>query len=398
MLRDLAAGRYVLQARASGHGEASISGVRVVVGAEDRASAPSGSGRGGIVRGTVVDADGQGIPGATVSRSGTSSTCSSDDFVDQTGSTGAFEIRGVPAGRLSVGASTRRMPRQSPSVAEVEPGEGDRGAPRIVLLEGGRVEGRAVHRDGRPFASGRVRAAGPRAGAEGILDDAVHRSGPDGSFVIDHVTAGRTRSSSWPPRHHGALTGVASREVVLREGETATVDFSLRDVVVAGTRDPRRPARSRRSRQRAEPGGRSSTVSYGGPRDRALSWLPPVHPSSRRRRGGRRATSSLVFTPGRARVGLDSVAGNQSYPGREVDVPDVDRFELDLEIADDGGLRDGRGQGQRRPGPGRERRGSRTARARRNRGRTGASRSPSSRGSTSLEAQARTAARPTSSR
>ena len=42
----------------------------------------------------------------------------------------------------------------------------------------------------------------------------------------------------------------------------------------------------------------------------------------------------LVFTPGRARVGLDSVAGNQRYPDREVEVPDVDRFELDLEIAE----------------------------------------------------------------
>jgi hypothetical protein len=30
------------------------------------------------------------------------------------------------------------------------------------------------------------------------------------------------------------LTGVASREIEVRDGETATVDFRLRDVIVAG--------------------------------------------------------------------------------------------------------------------------------------------------------------------
>jgi len=42
----------------------------------------------------------------------------------------------------------------------------------------------------------------------------------------------------------------------------------------------------------------------------------------------------LVFTPGRAFVDLASAAGNQRYPGRAVTVPDAERFELDLEVAD----------------------------------------------------------------
>ena len=196
--------------------------------------------------------------------------------------------------------------------------------------------------------------------------------------MIDHVAAGRTRVELLAPSAPGALTGVASREVVLRDGETATVDFSLRDVVVAGsvTRGGQ-PAPGVRVSVRSLEG--ASTIRYGGPRAPALSWPLPVRPSWWRRPRRTAATSSLVFTPGRARVSLDSVAGNQRYPGREVDVPDVDRFELDLEIAEttvSGTVVD---KDERRPGA-RTRASGSGARAR-GRGRTGGSRSRSSRGS-----------------
>ena len=114
----------------------------------------------------MVDADGQGIPGATVSAERDLSM-QSGELVDQTGSTGDFEIRGVPAGRLSVGATHPAYAPAKPVVAEVEP-EKETTAIRLVLLEGARVEGRAAHRDGRPFASGLVRAAALEPGTEGI--------------------------------------------------------------------------------------------------------------------------------------------------------------------------------------------------------------------------------------
>ena len=168
VLRDVAAGRYVLQAQASGRGEASISGVRVVAGKRTAVGTLRLQG-GGIVRGTVVDADGQGIPGATVIAE-RDLNMQSGELTDQTGSTGAFEIRGVPAGRVSVMASHPAYASPKPSVAEVDPGK-EPAALRIVLLEGGRVEGRAVHRDGRPFASGRVRAHNLEPGEEGIWQE-----------------------------------------------------------------------------------------------------------------------------------------------------------------------------------------------------------------------------------
>jgi hypothetical protein len=328
VLRDVAGGRYVLQAQASGRGEASISGVRVVAGKRTAVGTLRLQG-GGIVRGTVVDADGQGIPGATVIAE-RDLNLQSGDLTDQTGSTGAFEIRGVPAGRVSVMASHPAYASPKPSVAEVDPGK-EPTALRIVLLEGGRVEGRAVHRDGRPFASGRVRAHNLEPGEEGIWQEPSPVR-PDGSFLIDHVAAGRTRIELLAPSAPGVLAGVATREVILREGETTTVDFSLRDVVVAGsvTRGSQ-PAPGVRVSLRSLEG--PATTSYMGSAARALAVAPgPPFLVATTLEDGR--YELLVFTPGRVRVSLESVAGNQRYPGREVEVPDVDRFELDLEIAE----------------------------------------------------------------
>jgi hypothetical protein len=254
----------------------------------------------------------------------------SGELVDQTGSTGSFEIRGVPAGRFSVAATHPAYAPAKPVVAEVEPDK-ETAAIRLAMLDGARVEGRGVHRDGRPFASGLVRAASREPGTEGTPDSRFP-VGPDGSFVIDHVLAGRTLVEFLAPSAPGALTSVASREVVLREGETATVDFSMRDVLVAGsvTRGGQPAPGVRVSVRSLEA---ASSIRYGGLATRAPVAAPgPPFLVATTQEDGR--YELLVFSPGRARVGLESVAGDQRYPGREVDVPDVDRFELDLEIAE----------------------------------------------------------------
>ena len=328
VLRDLAAGRYVVKARAPGKGEASISGVRVVAGRRTEIGTLRLAG-GGIVRGTVVDVDGRGVPGTTVVAE-RDLEMQTGDLLDETGSSGAFEIRGVPAGRASVMASHPAYASPKPVVVEVDP-EKEPTPVRIVLLEGARVEGRATHRDGRPFATGRVWFSSLEPGQEGE-GHVEARVRPDGSFAIDHVRAGRTRIQLLAASAPGALSGVGSHEVVLRDGETATVDFSLRDVVVAGT--------VTRGGQPA-PGVRVSMMSlegflvtlYSGLAARALvdASGPPFLVATTREDG---RYELLVFTPGRARVNLDSVAGDQRYPDRDVEVPDVDRFELNLEIAE----------------------------------------------------------------
>ena len=327
VLRDLAAGRYAVQARAAGKGEASISGVRVVAGTRTEVGTLRLAG-GGIVRGTVVDVDGQGVPGATVVAE-RDLNMQTGDLVDQAGSSGAFEIRGVPAGRASVMASHPAYASPKPVVVEVDP-EKEATPIRIVMLEGARVEGRAVHRDGRPFASGRVHVTSLEPGAEGI-GERPFPVRPDGSFAIDHAPAGPARIELLAPSGPGALTGLLSREAVLRDGETTTVDFSLRDIVVAGrvTRSGRPAPGVRVSVRSLEsaPMTLYTGVEAGG---FEAGSGPPFLAATSREDGG---YELVVFTPGRARVGLEAVSGNERYPDREVEVPDVDRFELDLEIA-----------------------------------------------------------------
>ena len=102
VLRDVAAGTYDLEAQATGYGTASLANVRVAVGRPTSAGTIT-LGRGGVVRGTVVDADGQGIPGASVYADRDTNSRTSD-YSSQTDSAGAFEIRGVPPGRLEVRA------------------------------------------------------------------------------------------------------------------------------------------------------------------------------------------------------------------------------------------------------------------------------------------------------
>jgi protocatechuate 3,4-dioxygenase beta subunit len=328
VLRDLAAGRYVVQAQAAGKGEASMSGVRVVAGKRTEVGTLRLA-AGGTVRGTVVDADGQGVPEASVVAE-RDLNMQSGDLVDQTGSSGAFEIRGVPAGRVSVMASHPAYASPKPVIVEVDP-EKEPASIRIVLLEGARVEGQALHRDGRPFASGRVQFSGLDPGEEGggHVPAPVR---PDGSFVIDHVRAGRTRIELLAPSSPGALTGLLSREVLLHEGETATVDFSLRDVVVAGTvTRASQPAPGVRVSVRSLEGAPMTLYAGVGGGPLAARSGPPFLVATTREDGG---YELVVFTPGRARVALEAVAGNERYPDRDVEVPDVDRFELNLEIAE----------------------------------------------------------------
>ena len=338
VLHDVLAGTYVVQARATGRGEASVTGVRVVAGRTTNLGTITLQ-RGGVIQGFVVDTDGQGIPGASVGaerdvnrRTGQLQT--------QTDSVGAFEIRGAPAGKLNVAAYHPAYAPARRVIAEVDP-EKEPVPVRIVLVRGARVEGRALHRDGSPFASGRVSVYSMEPGAVmGVEPVAV---AANGSFVIDHLAPGRamvnlmayTPSSPMVSGGPGLniLTGVASREADLRENETASVDLTLRDVVVAGrvTRGGE-PAPGIRVFLRSASGG--SVFAFAGPTapGAVLAAGGPTPLTAVTRDDG--GYELLAFTPGPAFVDLSSAAGSQRYPGREVTVPDSERFELDMEVGD----------------------------------------------------------------
>ena len=335
LLPDVAPGAYGLGVQASGRGEAARSGVRVVAGRTTDVGTIALA-RGGTVQGVVVDAEGRGIPGATVHAERDANRRTSQ-LETQTGSTGAFELSGVPIGPVHVVARHPSYAISSPVVAEVDP---DKETPpvRIVLARGGRIEGRALHRDGRPFTGGRVHAwpLDRRASVGGW--EAAPLDG-DGSFVMEHVPAGRmkldlmafTPSSPMASGMGGEniLSTVASREVEVRDGETAPVDLALRDVVVSGrvTRGGQPEAGVLVGVMSAQ--GGSVMAWMGAPAARSLDPSGPPPLNAVTREDG--SYELLVFTPGRAFVEMQS--GGQSHPGRDVEIPDADRFVLDLEIA-----------------------------------------------------------------
>ena len=335
LLPDVAPGAYDLGVQASGRGEAARSGVRVVAGRTTDVGTIALA-RGGTVQGVVVDAEGRGIPGATVHADRDANRRTSQ-LETQTGSTGAFELSGVPIGPVHVVARHPSYAISSPVVAEVDP-EKETPPVRIVLARGGRIEGRALHRDGRPFTGGRVHAWPLDGRASGGGWEAAPLDA-DGSFVMEHVPAGRmkldlmafTPSSPMVSGMGGGniLTTVASREVEVRDGETAPVDLALRDVVVSG-RVTRGGQPEAGVLVGVMSGQGSSVMAWVGPpaaRAVAPSGPPPLNAVTRE--DG--AYELLVFTPGRAFVEMQS--GGQHHAGREVEIPDADRFVLDLEIA-----------------------------------------------------------------
>ena len=381
VLRDLAAGGYV----AAGPGQRPRRSVRSRASGSLRArgprSAPSGSGGGGAVRGTVVDADGQGIAGATVSAERDLSMpvggARRPDRFDRCASRSAACRR---AGRAS-GRRTRRMPRRSPWSRRWSP-EGDRGDPTRAA-RGARVEGRAVHRDGRPFAadwsaprpSSRGRRGswtrGPRSGRMDPFVRRPPRRGPDASRVPGALGSRR------PHRRRVARGGPARR----RDGHGRLLGARRRG---GGERDPRRqPA----------PGVRVSLRSLEG-----ASTILSMSSAARAARVGSRSTFLVATSQEDGRYELDRLRrrpgqGQPRERRRRPEVPGprgggAGRRSLRAGPRDrgDAGFRNGRRQGRRRPGVGRERRGS-GGRARRQ-GRTGASRSRSNREIRRLEAQA----------
>jgi len=331
-LHDVAAGEYDLEASAPAQGHATSSGVRVSAGR------PTDVGslvlaRGGIVRGAVVDTEGRGIPGAAVTADRDVSRAT-NDYASQTDSAGSFEIRGVPAGRLLVRASHPSFAPGRPVEAEVDP-EKELVPVRLVLPKGGRVEGRVRHRDGRPFGDGLVQVMSAESASGGAHLPPV-APGPDGGFVFEHLPLGRADvyvmayAPPRPGRAPGAieLSGIARRQVDVSDGETEALDIDLRDVIVFGrVTSAGQPAPAVRVSAQVGP----RLMSYGGqslPVPPAPSGPPPLAATTRED-GSYELT---VFEPGQGRVGLRATLTGQEYPWREVSVPDLDRYELDLEL------------------------------------------------------------------
>jgi carboxypeptidase family protein len=320
-LGDLAAGTYVVQIVAPDREPGSLPNVIVGPGsAVDVGTVRLGAGA--IVRGTVVDAAGAGIAGAMVTAAPPRHMVPGATAEAGSGAGGAFELRGVPAGSVRVVA---RHPDYAEGEAriEVEPARGPLEA-RVVLRRGARVTGHARHRDGSPVA-GSVAILVVGTGPLPFTSSGAAPIAADGSFLLEHVPAGHARLTL--VIGPGASNG-PEREVDLRESETATVAFELREVLVTG----------RVSRAGTPAPGLRIHVSDDGPPDRApFSPAPPLGRSSspERRLAVTREDGSyelIVDQPGKVRLALQSADGSLRLPARVVEIPDVEQHVVDLDL------------------------------------------------------------------
>jgi hypothetical protein len=321
---EVAPGTYVVEVSAPERANATVTNVKVAAGtATDMGRIVLGAG--GIVRGSVVDAAGAPIAAAVVTVQGIGRTfafgpTTAPEAVTDAG--GTFEMRGVASGPIQV---TARHPSfaESRASAEVDAAK-DPPEVRIVLLQGGRIEGRARRRDGTAVA-GAVNVFSRRSGAS-FSPNSMTPISPDGTFVVEHVAAG-TVNVVLMEGSGGQLTSSKEREVELIEGQTSTVEFVPRDILVTG-RVTRAGAAAGNLRLRVFGDHFNAMMMVGGA-------TAPAAPGPQRMTAVTREDGSyemLVDEPGKGTIRVETVDGAVSYPTQRVEFPDADTFAFDIAL------------------------------------------------------------------
>jgi protocatechuate 3,4-dioxygenase beta subunit len=325
-LEDVAEGTYVVEVTAPEHPGATVSDVKVTPGT----STDVGRVRltaGGTVKGTVVDTSGGAISGArvmVVPRGPGSPSVSGLEAESEMG--GAFEILGVPPGTVDVMARHPSFAEGQVAGLEIETGKGPAEA-RIVLSPGGRVEGTVRKRDGTgvPGIIMSIRPPGDRF----LMSDASMASTRgDGTFAFEHVPVGRS-FVALSASSAGAYMTSAEKEVDVRQGETSTVDFVVREILVSGhvTRSGA-PAPGLRVTIRSRQG--THFFSFGP------GLAPPSPSGPQRMTGVTREDGSyelLLDMPGAADLTIETSDGRTGFPTRLVDIPDADAHTIDVNLS-----------------------------------------------------------------
>jgi hypothetical protein len=184
--------------------------------------------KGGIVRGLVVDARSAPVSGATASVSVTGRGYIRPSPQVTTDARGAFEVRGVSPGVAQV---TVAHPAYAPNIAiglEIDPAKGPVET-RVVITQGGRIEGRVRTRSGVLPAGASVGVSLLRPAAAGWLAGPMSQPvASDGTFVVEHIPAGRVTVMLLVPRQ-GRYNKLVEVEGDVREAETTPVEMVLRD-------------------------------------------------------------------------------------------------------------------------------------------------------------------------
>jgi hypothetical protein len=326
LLEDMGVGGYVVRVIVPERAPATVSGVKVMEGQTTDVGTVRAL-RGGVVRGQVADAAGGPVAGARV----TVSTGAMDIVTwwglssDQSDAQGAFEVRGVPAGMAQVSAVHPDYAHGQTTV-EVDPAQGPAEA-RVVLRTGGRIEGSAWRRDGQPLAGQTVMIA-----AEGgAADAAPPQTGADGTFVAEHVPAGRATLSLMSSTGPGRFVNTITRQIEVVDGQTTMVELVSRDVLLSGriTRN-RTPAAGVELAFQSQ-GGYSWVMGVGGAAGgSAASPDGPRRNAATTREDG--SFEAILSEPGRHQVSAHTMSPRVSFPSRNVDIPDAESFALDLDF------------------------------------------------------------------
>lgn len=328
LLDGAAAGTWVVTVDAPDLAPATVSNVKVVAGATTDLGTVRLT-RGGTLRGTVADPEGRPVAAAEVTaRGGSTEMMSYDDR--RTASTdldGAFEIRGLPAGIVSVRASHPSYARSRVGGVEIEPAKGPTQT-RIVMTRGGRVEGWARNRDGSPMLGVQVQLWPAEPGVMLGGPELVPIQG-DGSFLIDHVAPGRHRATlmAGSAQH---LRSTQTRDVNVEEGQTVTVDFGSREILVSG-RVTRGAVPLPNAKLHLSGGAFTAVVRFvGGAPSVPARGAGPERMTAVTREDG--SYEMIAEEPGSLRVTVESLDGKTRYLARSVEVPDVAAYVLDLEL------------------------------------------------------------------
>lgn len=326
---NLSAGTYVLELTAPEHARASISRVTVTSGAKVDVGRVRLS-RGALLRGTIIDTLGAPIMGASVATftpgddapGGSPETVSDED--------GTFELGGLPLIPLQL---TVRHQSYAETRLTIDMHSLDESAEqRIVLHEGGRLEGSVRRRGGEAVVGAQVQVIPLDRGASPLSFDNALQTSADGTFTLEHVPAGRVRVALILGSG-GQYTSGPSSEAEIRDGETTALSFISRDIVISGrvTRGASAAA-SIRLRMESQHGGTGRMFfSFS-----SATALPSSEPSAPRRGEaltGEDGTYALIVDePGRYSLSAATGDGNTSYPTRIVDVPDIDTLALDVAL------------------------------------------------------------------
>jgi len=321
---EVSPGTYVVEVTAPERANATVPNVKVSSGAATDMGRIT-LGAGGIVRGSVTDAAGSPVPAAVVTVQGVGRTfafgpMAAPEAVTDAG--GLFEMRGVATGAVQV---TVRHPSfaEGKASADVDPAK-DPPEVRIALLQGGRIEGRARRRDGTAV-TGAVNVFSRRAGSS-FSPNTMTPIAPDGTFVVEHVAAG-TVNVVLMEGSGGQLSSSKEREVELLEGQTATVEFVPRDILVTG-HVTRGGAAAGNLRLRVF--GDHFNAMFLSSGAAAPPAAGPQRMTALTREDG--AYEMLVDEPGKGTVRIESLDGTVTYPTQRVEFPDADTFAFDIAL------------------------------------------------------------------